>query len=280
LAITKNLVEEMGAGLVVESELGKGSTFRLDIELEVVSATSEHEPQATREIAGYVGTRRKILVVDDAPHNRTMLVNLLKPLGFEVVEAEDGQTSIEQARVTQPDLILMDLVMPDMTGYEAAQQIRQLPGLEESPIIAASANVFDRDKWQSMRSGCDDFLVKPIVIDRLFELIETHLDLEWYYQKAVTKNSSTLQIQSKEEDEPLLIPPPLEEMEILFDLAMKGDLSRLRKQTAQIEQMDEKFKPFAQQLCQLVDDIEEDQILALLQRYMDDDNNLIEALDI
>jgi signal transduction histidine kinase/DNA-binding NarL/FixJ family response regulator/HAMP domain-containing protein len=279
LAITKKLVEEMGAELVVESELGKGSTFRLDIELEVVSATSKHEPQATREIAGYVGTRRKILVVDDAPHNRTMLVNILNPLGFEVVEAEDGQTSIEQTRVTQPDLILMDLVMPDMTGYEAAQHIRQLPGLEEVPIIAASANVFDRDKWQSMRSGCDDFLVKPIVIDRLFELLETLLDLEWYYQKAVTKDTSIMQIQSKEEDEPL-IPPPLEEMEVLFDLAMKGDLSRLRKRTAQIEQMDEKFKPFAQQLCQLVDDIEEDQILALLQRYMDDDNNLIGALDI
>jgi signal transduction histidine kinase/FixJ family two-component response regulator/HAMP domain-containing protein len=277
LAITKNLVEEMGADLAVESELGKGSTFRLDIELEVVSATSEHEPQATREIAGYVGTRRKILVVDDAPHNRTMLVNLLNPLGFEVVAAEDGKTSIEQARLTQPDLILMDLVMPDMTGYEAAQQIRQLPGLEEVTIIAASANVFDRDKWQSMRSGCDDFLAKPIVIDKLFELLETHLDLEWRQQKAVTKKASTLQIQPKEEDEPL-IPPPLKEMEVLFDLAMKGDLSRLRKRTAQIEQMDEKFKPFAQQLCQLVDEIEEDQILALLQRYMDD--NLIEALDI
>ena len=72
-----------------------------------------------------------------------------------------------------------------------------------------------------------------------------------------------------------LVPPPSDEMAILFDLAMKGDLSGLQKRALQIEQMDEKFKPFAQQLCQLIDDVAEDEILRLLERYMDETQNKI-----
>ncbi len=271
LAITKNLVEAMGGTLEVESEAGQGSIFRLDLEFPVIRSMSGSRLIPDHDIVGYKGQRRKILVVDDEAHNRSMLVELLERLGFEVTEAKSGQESIEVAPTIQPDVILMDLIMPDMAGIEAVKTIRQLEALrnERVVIFATSANVFENVQLESKLAGCDDFLTKPIVVERLFDLLETHLGLEWNYSESPDEGSSTVQEKYKPETESL-VPPPSEEMAILFDLAMKGDLVRLRKRAVQIRQMDEKFKSFAQQLCQLVDDVAEDEILALLERYMNE----------
>ncbi len=269
LAITKNLVETMGGTLEVESVAGQGSIFRLDLEFPVIRSMSESQIIPDHDIVGYLGPRRKILIVDDESHNRSMLIDLLEPLGFEVTEVESGQESIEVAPTIRPDVILMDLIMPDISGIEAVKAIRQLQVLrdERVVIIAMSASVLEEVQLQSKLVGCDDFLSKPIALERLLKAIETQLGLEWNYSESPDKDSSAAQEKFKDETESL-VPPSLEEMDILFDLAMKGDLSRLRRRAIQIKKMDEKFKPFAQQLCQLVDDVAEDQILALLERWM------------
>ncbi|MEW5959750.1 MAG: ATP-binding protein [Chloroflexota bacterium] len=269
LTITKRLVEVMVGALEVESEFGQGSIFRLELEFPALWRAGSREQSLDQVIVGYRGPRRKILVVDDDPQNRSLLVNLLEPLGFVVQEAVGGQDSLTQARVFRPDVILMDLVMPEMTGFEAVQSLRQLPELCSKPvvIIAASASAFEQDKLQSMLMGCDDFLGKPIELQKLSDRLKTHLNLEWVYGKRGDE-SSAVDRPELAGRETRLVPPPPAEIAVLFDLAMRGEILRLRQRAAQIAQMGQEFKPFTNLLEQLAKDYEEDQILKLVKQYM------------
>jgi CheY-like chemotaxis protein len=103
-------------------------------------------------------------------------------LGFEIVEACNGQDSVEKAQQYQPDLILMDLIMPEMDGFEATRQIKKYPQLKEVPIIAISASAFDFHQQQSQDAGCDDFIAKPFKTDVLMEKLHKYLNLKWIYK--------------------------------------------------------------------------------------------------
>jgi signal transduction histidine kinase/CheY-like chemotaxis protein/CHASE3 domain sensor protein/HAMP domain-containing protein len=268
LAITKRLVEVMMGTLEVTSELGRGSTFRLQVEFPALWSTHEGEQTLDQEIAGYLGQRRKVLVVDDEPLNRAMLVNLLAPLGFEIAEAASGPESLAQVETFQPDLILMDLLMPEMTGFEAVQALRQLPELQakRTVIIATSASAFEQDKFHSLGLGCDDFILKPIEVKKLLNLLETYLHLQWVYDRALQgEPAGQASLVERKES---LTPPPAAEMALLLDLALKGEIPRLRQRALQIAQMGQEFQPFAQVLEQLAGDYEEDQILRLIKSYM------------
>ncbi len=267
LTITRNLVEAMDGILEVESELDKGSVFTLELELPVIWTTNEYEQTSDRDITGYAGARKKVLIVDDEEYNRSMLTNLLEPLGFEIIEAKDGQEGFSQAQVSRPDVILMDLVMPKMTGFEATRQIRQISGLEKVVIIATSANVFAKNPVEDREADFNDFLIKPIKEKKLFDLLETHLSLEWVHKKTPDFAKTGVQPAS-EINEATLLPPPPEEIAILFDLAMKGELPRLKERTAQIEQMGDQFKPFARKLSRFVDQFDEDAIFLLIEQYL------------
>jgi signal transduction histidine kinase/putative methionine-R-sulfoxide reductase with GAF domain/ActR/RegA family two-component response regulator len=268
LAISKKLIQAMDGHLEVESEFGQGSNFRVELHFPIRWTDTAPEPPPDHNIAGYKGPRRKILVADDNPYNRTMLINLLQPAGFEVVEATDGKESIELACAIRPDVIILDLVMPGVTGYEAAQQIRKIPDLQGVVMIAASASAFEMDILQSKLVGCNDFLSKPVVVNQLFELLETYLNLEWVY-KHPSDNDDPKAAGAFAGEEVVLVPPPPEEIALLFDLAMKGEIPGLRKQAIRLEQLDETFRPFAHKLYQLAEDFDEDQILALIERYRD-----------
>ena len=276
LAITKNLVETMKGTLQVESVPGQGTVFRLDLDLPVIQSRAESPITSDYDVIGYKGRRRKIMVVDDEAHNRSMLIDLLEPLGFEVTEVKSGQESIEVTPTIQPDVIFMDLIMPAMSGIEAVKAIRQLETLPDERVVifGTSANIFENVQLESKLVGCDDFLAKPIVVERLFDLLETHLGLEWNYSESPDDGSSTVQKKYQSETESL-VPPPSKEMAILFDLAMKGDLSGLQKRALQIEQMDEKFIPFARQLSRFAEEVDEEQLTALLERYTDETQNRI-----
>jgi len=181
LAISKKLVDMMGGVLQVESTLGQGTKFWLNIDLPEVSNENAQQPEQ-RVIIGFEGTPRKILVVDDIKENRSLLVKLLSPLGFEIVEACNGVESVEKAQQLRPDLILMDLIMPEMDGFEATRQIRKYPQLKAVPIIAISASAFDFHQQQSQEAGCDDFIAKPFKTDVLMEKLHKYLNLKWIYK--------------------------------------------------------------------------------------------------
>ncbi|MBA3530599.1 MAG: response regulator [Ardenticatenales bacterium] len=115
---------------------------------------------------------KRILIVEDNPNNRDMLTTILKFHGFETIQAEDGQQAIEKARETVPDLILMDLSMPVMNGWDATRQIKQDPALAHIPIVAVSAYDMLQDKEAALAAGCDAFLSKPLNMFALKERLE------------------------------------------------------------------------------------------------------------
>ncbi len=273
LSISRKLVQAMGSDIQVSSELGQGSIFWLDVTLPVVLIEkSEQQPKSnTQELRGYKGPRRKVLVVDDKQHNRSVLINLLEPLGFDLILAEDGQEGVDKTREEQPDLILMDLVMPVMTGFEATQIIRQMPELSGVTIIAISASVLEEDQENSLKVGCDNFLPKPFNVEKLLVMLQSYLQLEWVYEdELVTQGAGNNdQGQLVETITARLIPPPQTEMEQLFDFAMGGYLPNIRERAIEIEQLDPKYKPFTDKLQKLAKAYEEDEILAFIEQYME-----------
>ena len=103
-------------------------------------------------------------------------------MGFEVFESVDGKDCLEKATNIKPDLILMDLVLPAIDGFEAIRRIRELTELKDVIVIAISTSVFEEDRSKSIISWCDDFVSKPFRIQDLLEKIKEHLGLEWAYR--------------------------------------------------------------------------------------------------
>ena len=181
LAISQQIAGLMGGEIQVESEPGKGSRFFFEADFTQVKGKTESEiaTQDQRLPVGFEGHTKRILVVDDNPENRSLLLDLLHPLGFEIQEAENGQQALDLATDNRPDLILMDLVMPELDGFEATKKLRQSNTLQGVVVIGLSASVFEEDKDQSIEAGCDDFVAKPLQATELIDKIGGHLKLKW-----------------------------------------------------------------------------------------------------
>ncbi|HEY9695576.1 MAG TPA: AAA family ATPase [Oculatellaceae cyanobacterium] len=279
LAISRQLVELMGGKLQVESTLDKGSVFWFDIELPKVQSWAKHQEQSEKVIRGYTGQTRKILVVDDRWQNRSVLTNLLTPIGFEIEEANDGQECLNKAVTFQPDCILIDLVMPILDGFEALRRLHNIPKLKDVVFIGTSASVYEAERQGSLEAGCHAFLPKPIQAEDLFECLSSYLNLEWIYEeqerlesnKESTSNSLTFDnyfVESSTDDIVQIVAPPTEELSILLDLAMVGDLQEILEQAEKLKQLSAKYVPFANQLSQLARGFEEEKILDLVQQYL------------
>jgi CheY-like chemotaxis protein len=117
---------------------------------------------------------RKILVVEDVEFNRDLIVQLLED-AYEVITADNGADGIERAEEDRPDLILMDLSLPGMDGWEATRRIKNNPALMHIPIIAVSAHAMIGDEARAREAGCDDYISKPVDEDVLFEKLRQFL---------------------------------------------------------------------------------------------------------
>ncbi len=178
LSISQALTRLMGSEIVVQSTVGQGSTFGFELELPVLDAPVP-PPAAARMPTGYLGPRRRVLVADDVPANRMMLSDMLQMLGFGVVEAENGEQALAQLAQAQPDLVLMDVVMPVMGGIEAMRRLRALPAFARLPVIAISASVTHEHGQACLAAGASAYLPKPVDALKLVEQIGTLLDLRW-----------------------------------------------------------------------------------------------------
>ena len=242
--------------LDVESTPGKGSTFWVELDLPAIDALAQ-TPLSPRRIVGFEGPGRRILVVDDKAENRAVLVDMLKPLGFEIEEAEDGQAALTSATALAPDLVLMDLVMPVMDGFEAARQIRRAPGLKDVVVIALSASVFEHSRQRSREAGCDAFIPKPVKAGLLLDTMQEHLGLEWIYAEETPRNGAPDEAAS---ETPPLVAPAADQTKTLHDLAMSGDIHGIRRQLDLIENLGDEYRPFVAALRRMADDYDMQQI--------------------
>ncbi|MCP5084864.1 MAG: response regulator, partial [Alphaproteobacteria bacterium] len=190
--------------------------------LPVAAADERKRPAPARNITGYEGARRRVLVADDKPYNRLVLRDILEPLGFEVSAAGDGQQALDRAREAHPDVILMDLVMPVKTGFVATQELRQRPEFTELVIIAISASVLEADREKSLMAGCDAFLPKPVHVDELLDALASHLTLNWIYAEpeAGAEGAAPLVLPSPE----VLAALPLDVLSSLEQAAAQGNV--------------------------------------------------------
>lgn len=131
---------------------------------------------STEKPAGPTAAPPRILVVDDNEMNRDLLARRLGKRGFEVVSAADARAALETARDRRPDLILMDMRLPDMDGRDATRALRSHAPTRTIPVIALTAHATDADREAALRAGCDDFETKPIDLDRLLKKIRGLLD--------------------------------------------------------------------------------------------------------
>jgi signal transduction histidine kinase/DNA-binding NarL/FixJ family response regulator len=269
LAISQNLVRLMGGEIKVQSRPGVGSLFWFEAVFPIALQTMPEVSLVEPLIVGYKGARRKVLIVDDKEHNRSFFAHLLRPLGFEILEAKDGQEAVHMTELTRPDVVLLDLVMPVMTGFEAAQAIRQLPDLNQVVIIATSASVFDASRQQSLFAGCNEFLPKPVQTDRLLKTLQNLLGLEWVYEEAEPELPPAVSQPAVEA--PLLLPPE-KEREALYNLALIGDMIGVEKYVSELSGREPQFAPFAQKMKQLARNFQETAIFDLLNLSEKDDN--------
>ncbi|MDZ8054526.1 MAG: response regulator [Aulosira sp. ZfuVER01] len=260
LAISHKIVAMMGSNIEVKSQLEHCSIFWFDVEIPEAQEWADKSKVAQQgTIVGFKGDKRKILVIDDSWENRSVLVNLLEPLGFEILEAEDCQEGLIKIAKFLPNLIITDLNMPVMNGLDIMQNLRNSPEWKDLKIIVSSASVFDSDKQKSLDAGGDDFLPKPVQASELFEKLQTYLELEWIYES----NSTSLLI-SKEE----IVIPPVEELNQLYELALKGRIKAIQNYLKELDQKDNSYRLFIQEIQQLSEKFQIEKIQAIIEKYI------------
>ena len=213
------------------------------------------------------------MVVDDQTHNRAFIVQLLTSLGFEVIEATNGEEGWTQAQKYRPDLILLDLVMPVADGYSMVKRLRQDPHFADVVIVATSASVLEKEQFLSEQVDYHAFLTKPVDVDELLEIIGIYLKLEWIYQPGFsTVFSIDDKIEKTEEDigssGKSIIAPPGEELAILLELAKLGNIAGILEQAAKIEQLGSQYIPFARLTRQLAESFQEKKLRQFIEGKM------------
>ena len=176
LAITQKLVAMLEGSIALESVSGQGSTFSVTIPYRSVTPREEAGTQDTlKENAHTFPKDAKILMVEDNAMNQLVAKALFKKLGLSLHMANNGRKAIVKAQELRPDLIFMDIHMPEMDGLEATRQLRQMKDFEGLPIIALSADAFEEQQAEARKAGMSDYATKPIEIDKLVQLLNEYL---------------------------------------------------------------------------------------------------------
>lgn len=174
LNITRRLIEMMGGTITARSTEGKGSTFTITMP-NILIGSLEPEPISSREISSIEFEAATVLVVDDSNANRELLKEYLAPWKLHIVEAENGVAAIEQARRYKPDVVIMDMKMPEMDGYTATQILVADEHTSHIPIIALTASVMMGDRDRALELGCRAFLSKPVSRNELVHALAEFL---------------------------------------------------------------------------------------------------------
>ncbi|HTY51280.1 MAG TPA: ATP-binding protein [Steroidobacteraceae bacterium] len=257
LTITKLLTQIMGGELSVRSTPGTGS--QLTCRLLLSEAVEDAAQARPRPVSGYQGARRTVLIADDDPAHLDLVCALLRPLGFTVLPAPSGGACLALAAQYTPDLALLDISMPDMTGWEVARALRTARGAQPRgagpglKIVIVSANAHEYRPGGDGESAHDAFMMKPIELDALLAQIGELLALAWVHE---------VPAQLPPEQPPPRVPSEaLQHVDDLYRLGSIGHVRGIEARLREIEAQDEASRAFAAHLRSLVSNFD-------LKRYM------------
>jgi two-component system, sensor histidine kinase and response regulator len=262
LAISSKFTQMMGGSLVASSQPGKGSLFRLEVEI-LEGQKNEVPPKyPARRVARLSANQQnyRVLVVDDQPENRQLVFELLREVGFTVKEAKNGSEAVQTFQKWAPHLIVMDIHMPVMDGYEAIRQIKAMEKGKSLPIIAISANAFIEDEKKALDTGANVYVRKPIKDFELFNAIETCLGVH-YEDEDENKQAHSLEI---EKDASISAKILAGLPEVLIDSIRQATLTaNLGHLLDLINQVGQQSPQAADQLRLLANNYQYDRLLAL-----------------
>ena len=240
LTISSMLAHIMGGELSVKSQLGSGSIFQLKLYLPQVHAPRP-KLQLAGPLSGYEGRRRHVLLVDDQRSQRRVLADMLAPLGFIITEADSGAACLAAIAAQRPDLVLLDIAMPVMDGWEVSRAIRDM-GEATLPILIVSANAFDMAAGHAGFPCHDGFIVKPVSLPELLAKIKQHLQLQWITETATPAPDLTSAVRI----------PAIDDLNALLELGAIGYVKGILDKLAEIDQRDPACRAFTTELRELV----------------------------
>ncbi|MCB5184611.1 response regulator [Methylobacillus gramineus] len=264
LTISKLLTELMGGQLTVESTPGHGSQFGIRLFLSQVRVAEDIQTASMPMPLAYHGPRRKVLVVDNEQVDRELLINILQPLGFEVAEAANGRECLQVYTEFRPDVILMDLAMPFMDGWEASYMIRKVHQ-SDVPIAIVSANAFDKGLENTAGIPASDFIVKPVNVMELLTWIGEQLKLDWVTE--VIQPVLDLPFVEATEQIELVVPErsELDELKALVNVGYVRGISRKLDEIGQ----DQRYALFVAAMKKLSQQFELDAMKKMLEEVND-----------
>jgi len=238
LPISRSLAEIMGGVITVETEVGRGSCFRFDIPIELSDAAVKKKNPSPRLVTGLEpGTGPfRILVVDDMQLNRDLLCDLLRPLGFEICQAENGAEALTVFEEWAPHAVLMDMKMPVMDGYEATRRIKATEKGHGTPVIAVTASAFKDSEDQVLATGVSAYLRKPFRPEELWQAIGDCLGLRYVYANESSANDNNgTQTQLSAIDPARVAALPADILQAMRQSVDEGDMMRLVELIDQVE---------------------------------------------
>lgn len=237
LAIAHRQVALLGGNLELQSERGFGSRFFFRVLLEPARSPAETAlvPTISRLAPGQ---SVRALVVDDHRENREVLGGLLAGIGCDVAFAGDAAETLAQAWAIKPDIIFLDLLLPDQSGDEVARRLLSEPGFEHAKIVMHTASALDRHREDALAAGCVGFIAKPVTLERLAECLERHLGVQLEFDVPVTGQETLPPLG----DQPVILPAELcvrltVAAELHSTTALKAVLHELRQQGHEAQQL-------------------------------------------
>lgn len=269
LAISQRLITQMGGRMGVESQLGVGSTFWVEITVPTVQTRPLVADERT--IIGIRSTPPTVLIVDDKWQNRAILAEMLTPLGVHVIEAEDGLQALTLAENLHLDLLITDLVMPKIDGFTLVRNLRDNPALAKLVIFTMSASVFATDRQRSIAAGSNAFLPKPIRFADLFGLFQEHLSIEWIYatEPPPQTDGSFNPARSGANLTAGGSAPAREILQELLVAAQRGDIQALHERVEQIQRSSYDSPIFIQTLHDLINNYQIQKLCTWLEKQLE-----------
>lgn len=227
LAISQNLLKLVSSEIRVDSVLGEGSRFYFEVRMHSVVHSTVSEDRDYDAIVGYKGARKTILSIDDNALNRDVLRQRLEQLGFIVEEASNGADGLTMLSKVQPDLVMLDLLMPDLDGFAVIERIREDHSADELPVVALTAAIEPETIDKVSSCGFNDLVPKPVSDRVLIDKLQDQLKLEWLLHGNSPEGDLSV-------EHPLVLPES-DKLASLVEAAKKHNILTLKDVLSELE---------------------------------------------